>query len=172
MKAFVVGRHAPKGLDKAFAIVGQENILFPEEPQHVLNTLWEIGEKAKAAGADVVAFQNAPTPLAAVLWWHALTDVPLGALDKLSIALVIAKPAPGGTVQERRIHIGDGDAAEAAAAAILVANPRAKVHTSGGDVVITVDPPRTFEVARIDLFRHLYGHTYVIDVWTPEGGWK
>ena len=74
------------------------------------------------------------------------------ALLGLTPALVVAKAVPAGTVRERRIPIGTADAAEAAAAAIRVANPRAKVRVDGGAVVLTVDPPRQFSVAAVYQF--------------------
>ena len=38
-KAFIIGRHTPEGLGQLFEIVGQANVLFPDNIWHIREEL-------------------------------------------------------------------------------------------------------------------------------------
>jgi len=149
--AFVVGRHAPDGIEDMFNIAGQQNVLFPDSGVgDVMAVLRDVAATALSAGADTLLLQNTPAVLGELLLSRDGSSIPaeLG----INVGLVISEAVPAGEIAERRVHIGDSDVVDAAVVAVKIANPRARVRVDGGDVIITVAPPRRFAVKRVTIF--------------------
>lgn len=142
IKAIVVGRHA--GEIPGVEILRTENVTFPATSGECGPIIQSLVAQALQEYATLI-FQNTPGQVAA-----ALVKMTAFYGHAPRVGIVINKPGERLSGVEEKVSFETEGDAEAAAAAIRFANPRARISIEGSAVTVTVDPPMEFEHSHIE----------------------